>query len=79
VNRFWSYARTWVESEATAVEPWPHNSVLRAAKVAFAIWMAMARAASADRYLRRTYRSSSSVWPWPPDAAALIPVFVPYA
>lgn len=35
---------------ATAVELWLHNSVLRAIGVGFANWMAMARAASADRY-----------------------------
>ncbi len=33
MNRFWPKARTWVESEANAIEPWPHNSTLRANRV----------------------------------------------
>jgi len=49
VKMFWSKARTWVESEATAVDPVPHSSVLRAAKVAFAMPIAIARAASTVR------------------------------
>ena len=46
---FWSKAGTWVESEATAVDPTPHNSALRAAKVAFAMPIAIVWAASAVR------------------------------
>jgi hypothetical protein len=38
---------------------------------------AMTRAVSGDRYRRRTYRMSSSLWPCSPTATARIPVLVP--
>ncbi len=74
---FWSYAPKCVESLATAVEPAPQTCSERTAKVALAISTAIARALSADRNRRRTYRRSSSLCPWSPAAAALMPVLVP--
>jgi hypothetical protein len=78
VNRFWSNAPKCVESDATAVDPAPQMPYARAVKVALAICTAMARATSAVRYRRRTYRMSSSLCPCaPPPAIARMPVLVP--
>jgi hypothetical protein len=46
---FWSKAEKWVEPEATAVLPSPHNQRWRAAKVALAITRAICRAPSTVR------------------------------
>ncbi len=78
VKMFWSNAPKWVESEATAVDPAPQTAWARAANVALAISTAMARATSAVRYLRRTYRMSSSLCPvCALPAMARMPVLVP--
>lgn len=50
---FWSNAVKCVESDATAVEPSPHNQDWRAAKVALAMTRATSRQAGMVMYRRR--------------------------